>query len=101
VLDGAIEADLTSLGVDALSLAGEGSVRLGAADGETPISVSGSFRLVVPADTPARVIGVASAPTSWTLDADGAIAPTFGEGWVITVDSDADVVIAEGPPSDQ
>lgn len=100
-LDGAVDADLTSTGVEALSLAGEGRVRLGDVDGETPISVSGSFRLVVPADVPARVIGVASAPASWTRDADGAIAPTFGEGWVINVDSGAEVVIAEGPPSNQ
>jgi hypothetical protein len=101
VLDGAVNADLTSVGVDALSLAGEGRVRLGAVDGETPIAVSGSFQLVVPADVPARVIGIASAPASWTRDANGAIAPTFGEGWVITVDPGADVVLAEGQVSNQ
>jgi hypothetical protein len=101
VLNGAIDADLTSLIVDGLSLAGSGVVRLGAADRETPVSVSGSFRIVVPPDTPARVTGLASVPASWTLDADGAVAPTFGEGWTITVERGSDVSIVERATSNQ
>jgi hypothetical protein len=101
VLGGAIDADLTSLVVTDLSLNGGGVVRLGAAVGETAVSVGGSFQIVVPTDSPARVIGVASAPSSWTSDAEGALAPTFGEGWVITIEPGADVRIVEGPSSNQ
>ena len=100
-LSGSVDADLTSLSVIDLSLDGTGVVHLGAVDGETPITVGGSFRIVVPIDSPARVTGVASAPGSWTLDADGAVAPTFGEGWVITIEPEAAVTIVEGPPSNQ
>lgn len=101
MLSGAIDADLASLTVNRLSLDGTGVVRLGAAAGETPISVGGAFQIVVPADSPARVNGTASAPASWTLDTEGATAPTFGEGWVITIEDDASVTIVEGPPSNQ
>ena len=101
VLSGAIDADLTSLTVNRLSLDGTGLVRLGAAGGETPISVGGAFQIVVPADSPARVNGPASAPASWTRDTEGAAAPTFGEGWVITIEDDASVSLVEGPPSNQ
>lgn len=101
VLEGAIDADLTSSTVDELSLAGSGVVRLGAADGETPVSVSGTFRIVVPPDTPARVTGLASVPATWTLDAQGAVAPTFGEGWTITIERDSDVTIVERAASSQ
>lgn len=101
VLDGAIDADLTSLTLDNLSVAGNGVVRLGTAGGEVPISVNGSFQIVVPPDTPARVIGRASVPASWTPDADGAVGPTFGEGWVITVGSDANVSVVQGLPANQ
>jgi len=100
-LGGAIDADLTSLTVTDLSLTGGGVVRLGAAVGETTVSIGGSFQIVVPTDSPARVIGVATAPNSWTLDAQGAVAPTFGEGWVITIEPGADVRIVEGPSSNQ
>lgn len=100
-LGGAIHADLTSLTVDELSLAGSGVVRLGAVDGETPVSVSGTFRIVVQPDTPARVTGLASVPATWTLDAQGAVAPTFGEGWTITIERDSDVTIVERAASSQ
>jgi hypothetical protein len=101
VLSGVIDADLRSLVVNDLSLAGTGVVRLGSTDGETAISVGGTFQIVVPVDSPARVNGLASAPASWNLDAEGAVAPTFGQGWVITVERDANVTIVDGPASNQ
>lgn len=101
VLGGAIDADLTSLAVDELSLAGSGVLFLGAADRQTPVSVSGAFRIVVPSETPARVTGLASVPASWTLDAEGAVAPTFGEGWAITIERESDVTIVERASSNQ
>lgn len=95
-LSGAIDADLSSSTLDALEVAGSGIVRLGGVSEETPVSVDGSFRIVVPPDTAARVIGVASVPASWALDDQGAASPTAGAGWVITVTPDASVRVSEG-----
>lgn len=92
-LDGAIDADLTTLTVSELELDGAGTVRLGSIDEETPVTVDGSFDVVVPTDTPARVVGVASVPTSWSVDDRGATAPAAGAGWVINVVTDADVTV--------
>lgn len=95
-LDGAIVADLSSLVVGELELDGSGVVRLGEVDVETPVFVDGSFTLVVPPDVPARVVGVASVPATWSQDARGATAPTAGEGWVVSVVSGAEVTVSEG-----
>lgn len=95
-LDGAIDADLTTLTVSELELDGVGTVRLGSIDEEAPVTVDGTFDVIVPADTPARVIGVASVPSSWSLDDRGATAPASGSGWVISVVTDAEVTVAEG-----
>lgn len=95
-LDGAVDADLTTLTVSELELDGAGTVRLGSIEEETPVTVDGSFDVVVPPDTPARVIGVASVPASWSVDGRGATAPASGSGWVINVVTDAEVTVAEG-----
>lgn len=95
-LSGAVDAELSSLTVTDLSLAGSGSVRLGPVDEETAVSVDGSFRIIVPPDTPARVVGVASVPASWSLDSNGAVAPALGSGWVITVVPESSVTVSEG-----
>lgn len=95
-LDGAIDADLTTLTLSELELDGAGTVRLGSIDEETPVTVDGTFDVIVPSDTPARVIGVASVPSSWSLDDRGATSPVPGSGWVISVVTDADVTVAEG-----
>jgi hypothetical protein len=95
-LDGAVDADLTSLEVEDVSVVGRGVLRLGEANEEAPVTVDGVFRLILPPDTPARVNGTASVPASWTLDARGASSPTLGAGWVITVGPEASVTVAEG-----
>lgn len=95
-LDGAIDADLTTLTLSELELDGAGIVRLGSVDEETPVTVDGSFDVIVPPDTPVRVVGVASVPASWSLDDRGATAPAPGSGWVISVVTDADVTVAVG-----
>lgn len=94
-LNGAIDADLSSLRVDDLSIDGSGVVGLGDVETETRVSVSGSFRIVVPADTPARVVGAASVPSSWVLDGRGAMSPVSGPGWVIAVGPEASVTVSE------
>jgi len=95
-LDGAIDADLTPLTLSELALDGVGTVRLGSVDGETPVTVDGTFDVIVPPDTPVRVIGVASVPSSWSLDDRGATSPVPGSGWAISVVTDADVAVVEG-----
>ncbi|MFP4074595.1 MAG: hypothetical protein ACLFVZ_11215, partial [Actinomycetota bacterium] len=95
-LNGAIDADLTNLTVSELEFDGDGTVRLGSVDQEIPVTVDGSFDVIVPPDTPARVVGVASVPASWSVVDRGATAPASGTGWVINVVTDADVTVAEG-----
>lgn len=95
-LRGAIDADLSSSTIDSLQVDGDGVVRLGGVSEETPISVSGSFQVVIPPGTAARVIGLASVPASWTLDDRGATSPAVGTGWVITVEPGASLSISEG-----
>jgi len=90
-LDGAVEADLSSLAVTELSLGGGGVVTLGEAGGEVPVTVDGSFRIVIPDDVPARVVGTASVPATWVPDAQGATSPAGEGGWVIAVHSGATV----------
>jgi hypothetical protein len=98
-LDGAVDADLTSLSVTALSLGGGGTVRLGPTTGEAPVDVAGSFRLEIPDDVPARVIGIASVPATWVADAEGATSPGGEGGWVITVASGATLNVVSTPSS--
>jgi hypothetical protein len=95
-LDGALEADLTGLAISTASLKGAGTVILGDTLGETPVSVQGSFRVVVPAGVPARVVGVASVPATWARDDEGASAPVSGGGWVLTVVGDTTLTVTEG-----
>lgn len=94
-LEGAIDADLSSLDVDQLALVGSGEVVLGQPGEATGVSVDGIFHIVVPAGAPARVNGRASVPASWSLDDRGAISPTQGKGWVITVVPEAVVTVTE------
>lgn len=95
-LDGSVDADLTSLVVTDLVLAGSGVVRLGSASQERPVSVEGSFQVTVPTGVAARVVGVASVPAAWTLTAEGAAAPASGDGWVLTVRPGASLSVVEG-----
>jgi hypothetical protein len=95
-LGGALDVDLTDLRVADMSVGGAGTVTLGATIGATPVTVGGSFRVVIPEGIPARVVGVASVPASWTLTAEGAASPAAGDGWVITLVGDASLTVAEG-----
>lgn len=95
VLDGAVEADLTGLTIESLRLDGAGEVVLGPLEGSGEVIVSGSYRLVVPAGSPASVRGVAAVPGSWLLTNGGAVSPSTGDGWSIEVVPGSTVVIAE------
>ena len=97
MLAGAIDADLSTLAITELELGGAGSVLLGAVEDETPVTVAGDFRIVLPEDVPARVVGVASVPATWAADSRGAASPVLGRGWVITVDPGATLTVAHHP----
>jgi hypothetical protein len=94
-LDGALDADLSTLQVSSMSVAGSGEVVLGPVEVETPVTVEGDFRIVLPQDVPARVVGMASVPSTWSPDANGAVSPALGTGWVITVKPGATVTVAQ------
>ena len=96
VLGGAIDADLTTLAVSGLSIDGSGVVRLGEPLGETPVTVTGSFQIVVPPDTQARVVGVASVPSNWGLNDQGAVSPAGGDGWVIAAGPETSLTVVQG-----
>jgi len=96
VLDGAIDADLTDVHVVQLSVDGAGTVVLGESLGETPVAIGGSFRVVVPPETPARVVGVATVPDTWTITDDGATSPGGGDGWVLKTVDQATLTVSEG-----
>lgn len=95
-LNGALDIDLNGLSVSGASFTGSGTVTLGDTLGETPVNVNGAFRVVVPAGSPARVVGVASVPATWVLDEQGASAPISGGGWVITIVGESSVTVVEG-----
>ena len=94
-LGGSLDADLTALTISALDASGAGTIDLGTVTAATPVNISGSFRVTVPAEFPARVVGTASVPASWRLTADGAQAASPGEGWVITVVGDTSLTVVE------
>lgn len=85
ILGGEVDLDLTDLIVDNLAVQGSGFIRLGPAADTTLVDVEGAFTLVVPGDTPARIIGDAQVPASWRETSEGWRSPDEGLGWVITV----------------
>ncbi|MGH3650802.1 MAG: hypothetical protein ACRDU9_08850 [Acidimicrobiia bacterium] len=95
-LGGALDANLSELTVESLEIGGSGVVTLGEADLETGVTVTGSFRLVVPQGVAARVVGQASVPDTWTPTIDGATSPGGGDGWVISVMPGATLRVVEG-----
>jgi hypothetical protein len=95
-LAGEIDADLARLTLSSLQIDGEGSVSLGAAAAGTVVTVSGDFDLVLPPGAPARVVGNAAVPSSWTASEDGFQGPAPGEGWVISVGEGSSLTVREG-----
>ena len=93
-LDGNVDGDLSEVFVSELQLGGGGTVILGSPSGPATVLVDGDFRIVLPEDAAARVIGMASIPTTWTLTEEGAVAPVDGEGWRIVVRGEATVTVA-------
>lgn len=94
-LTGDIEADLSGLMVEGLDLSGRGNLSLGTAREVSLIDVEGAFNFSVPSGIPARVVGNAAVPESWSETSDGWVAPAGGEGWVVTVPPGSSVSIVE------
>jgi hypothetical protein len=94
-LAGEVAADLSRLHLTSLQVDGGGSVSLGAATADTVVTVSGDFELVLPAGAPARVVGDATVPSSWTASDDGYVSPAAGEGWVISVGEGSSLTVNE------
>lgn len=92
-LEGQVDADLTAISVDNLQLTGGGEVHLGAASRSTPVTVSGDFVVDFPDGVPVRVVGPAEIPTDWNRSDTGAVSPTEGQGWVVSVADGAMVEI--------
>lgn len=95
-LAGDLDADLASFRVTDLQVDGTGTVRLGAAMAESPVTVAGEFEIVVPAGAPVRVVGEAEVPEGWDETGEGWSSPAGSGGWVISVSEGATVVVAEG-----
>lgn len=94
-LDGAVNADLTGIHISSLEVSGAGTVWLGATSSETQVTLGGSFDVVIPEGSAARVVGSASVPASWTLTEDGATSAQGAVGWVLTVIGDATLTVRE------
>lgn len=99
VLNGAIDADLTGLEVDALAMGGSGRVDLGPApEVGADVVLSGDFDLSVPAGSAVRVIGPARVPSGWTSDSDGYSSPAADPDrplWTVRVKGDMPLRVTE------
>lgn len=99
VLNGVIDADLSALRVDALAIAGQGTVALPEPAGEvTAMVISGEFTVTVPADAAVEVQGEAQIPDGWDSSESGSTSPEFGQSptaWRIRVEGEAPVRVLE------
>jgi len=102
-LEGEISADLSSLSLSGLELAGAGSVRLGPVSRVTGAEIDGWFSIRFPDDVSVRLVGEAEVPEGWERLPDGWHSPGPGDGWVVTVEPGSTVIIqaSEGPTPQQ
>ncbi|MGA7269729.1 MAG: hypothetical protein WB239_01530 [Acidimicrobiia bacterium] len=99
ILNGAIDADLSTLEIDGLALGGSGSVILGPPpEPGAEVVLSGDFHMSVPAGTAARVVGPATVPSGWSRESDGFSSPGLAAGgpiWTIRVKGDTALRLSE------
>jgi hypothetical protein len=92
-----LEVDLTALPVSSVRLEAQSSrVVLGAPVGRPTLTLTGEHTVVVPPSVPAEVTGEVIAPEGWSTQGGFAVAPAGPDGWVITVEPGALVVISDG-----
>lgn len=101
VLNGRIDADLSSLVIDSGAVAGSGTVRLGEpSEGGASVIFAGNFQIIVPPDAAVVVDGEASVPADWTRTDGRARSPSAGsdgaDAWRLSIQGDVPVMIREG-----
>jgi hypothetical protein len=89
------DLDLRQLEVAGVTVEGDGTMLLPAANRRTVVEVSGEVRVEIPAGSPAQVIGAAETPIGWEITDRGAQAPVEGAGWEIIVGDGAIVRVEE------
>lgn len=94
-LSGMLDGDFRGVAVAGVQLEGSGELTMGRADTPTPVTVSGTYTLTVPAGVAVTVVGEAQVPGGWTRTDSGYQSPTAGEGWVISIAPGAAVRIVE------
>jgi hypothetical protein len=91
-----LEVDLTALPVSSVRLVSESSrVVLGAPVGRPTLTLTGTHTVEVPPSVPAAISGEVVAPDGWSTGDGLTVAPAGADGWVITVEPDAQVVITD------
>jgi hypothetical protein len=95
-LGGEVSGDLSAVEIASLVLEGSGNLILGLVGQPVPVTVRGSFELLIPANVAASVSGPASVPPDWELTDEGHVAPVGGSGWMIAVEPGASLVITGG-----
>lgn len=99
VLNGQLDADLTTLTISSAAIAGSGHIRLGSppADGSSVI-VAGDLDVVVPAGAAVVVSGEANVPSGWEREGDRITSGEAIDGgvWSISVQGGAVPTIREG-----
>lgn len=80
-----VEGDLSGVRLSALSLVGDGRLRVGDPHGSVPVRVEGEMVLEVPARASAEVIGRAEVGPGWEFTADGRRFPGDGPGSYVIV----------------
>lgn len=98
VLNGDIDADLTTLVLSSAAIAGSGSLRLGQPPGDVSVILAGDIDVTVPAGSAVVVDGEANVPSSWEQVAGGSASPAGADdgAWRISVQGDATPTIREG-----
>ncbi|MGC2239790.1 MAG: hypothetical protein WA726_03030 [Acidimicrobiia bacterium] len=93
-LGGDLDADLSTLQLSSLQVAGDGRVELGTVSHSVPVTVSGRIEITLPSGLPARVVGDAGVPADWVKTNDGWESPTPGSGWVFSVSDSTTLSLA-------
>lgn len=98
VLNGNIDADLTTLVLSSAAIAGSGSLRFGQPPGDVSVILAGDIDVTVPAGSAVVVDGEANVPSSWEQVAEGSASPAAADdgAWRISVQGDATPTIREG-----
>lgn len=94
-----VEGDLSGVRLSALSLAGDGRLRVGEPHGQVPVRVEGEMVLEVPARASVEVIGRAEVGPGWEFTADGRRFLGDGPGsYVIVAGDNARLTVRQWEP---